>query len=146
MGKGCTQVLDGFSHSTTPWVPVLTDKGQHAPAVVSTARENLVDCDLPTLKGCGGSRRVQQPDSVSCFRNDPQQRFPVSLEAVHPIAQGQLIVFAQVLDVAHFETGNLCAAFSSKVTVAEQPLQVPKEPIKASSKVPLPFLRATTLL
>jgi hypothetical protein len=41
---------------------------------------------------------------------------------------------------------NLCAAFSSKVRVAEQSLQIPREPINASSKVPVPFLKAKTAL
>ena len=39
---------------------------------------------------------------------------------------------------------NFCAAFSSKVRVVELPLQIPSEPISASSKVQVPFRRATT--
>src|ERR1700722_1994337 len=39
---------------------------------------------------------------------------------------------------------SFCAAFSSNVRVAEQPRQIPRAPINASSNAPVPFLRATT--
>ena len=47
-------------------------------------------------------------------------------------------------DQAKAKPCSLCAAFSSKVGVAEQPFQIPSEPINASSKVPVPFRSATT--
>src|ERR1700683_3543922 len=47
-------------------------------------------------------------------------------------------------DQANAKPCNFCAAFSSKVRVAEQPLQIPSEQIIASSKVPIPFRSATT--
>ena len=47
-------------------------------------------------------------------------------------------------DQASSKPHNFCAAFSSNVRVTEHPRQIPSEPMSASSKVPVPFRKATT--
>lgn len=92
----------------TSFIPVFTDQGEAASAVLRPTQEDLIDGNISPAECRGRASHVQQPDSVGLFRDVISQFCFILAESLYPFAQGEFIVFAEILDVTHLESGCLC--------------------------------------
>src|SRR5690606_32768760 len=70
-------------------------------------REDLVDADAVLLEGGRGGGQVEPPDAGPARAGQTGGAVPVRLQVLHPAAQGERVVLADRLHVAHLEPGAL---------------------------------------
>ncbi len=69
--------------------------------------QHLVDADAVVLEGEGAGGHVQPPHPGPPRPGEPHRAWPLGLQVGHPPAQGETVVLAEGLHVAHLEPGAL---------------------------------------
>ena len=74
-----------------------------AVAAVGTAEEDLVDGDIAPAECSGGTSHVQEPDAVGELGDVLEERVGVASQALHPTVQSEVVVFAEIFNIAHLQ-------------------------------------------